>query len=167
MKFKTTSTSVSGNVCDNTSCASLSASAYDDLLGVRQGNFYAQIFYFGFPAPPTQLVTCTGPTYANILAVDQKTWKATLNVTVSGSDPGCYSTSTVPITINLTGIPDGNYFDTHSGHGTVTATNGYKVNYKMQSDTITENFTGTNGFFTGNFQGSLQINRRTDLTLTK
>lgn len=70
MKFKTTSTSVYGNACDNTSCATFSASVYDDQNGVLQGNFYAQIFYFGFPAPPSQLVTCSGPAYANILAVN-------------------------------------------------------------------------------------------------
>lgn len=167
VQFKTTSTSVGGNACDNTSCASFNASVYDDQNGVLQGSFSAQIFYFGFPAPPSQLVTCTGPAYANILAVDQRNWKATFNVTVNGSSPGCSSTSANPVSISLTGIPAGTYYDSQSGHGTTTNDNGYKVNYKVQTDSIVENFTGSNGFFTGNFPGSVGVIRRTDLIMQK
>jgi hypothetical protein len=161
-QYKTFSNSAQGSTCDNTSCTYFSAQVYDDQNGVVQGVLNIYITQFPFT---TQFVYCSGPAYANILAVDQHTFKTTINASVSSSDPGCFFSPAGATTVNITGIPDGKLYESTSGHGTATTDSGYTAKFKAQLDSVSENFTGTAGYFTGNLSGYILLTRRTDLSL--
>ena len=166
VKFRTIAATASGSACDNSSCTSFQYIQYDDQDGVVQGDLYAQIFYFN--GSPFQAFRCTGPTFANIMAVNEKTWKATIKATISASDGNCsFAFIPAPFTFDLTGTPDGLYHDSFGGNGTVTSETDL-TKYKFQNDQISEGFVGTNGFFTGNFHdGFVLFQRRTNLEKTK
>src|SRR4030095_7929519 len=160
VKFKTTSTVAEISTCDPSFCLALSAQVYDDEDGVLQGIIQAQ--FINLSIGIVRSFRCSGPTFSNVVAVDQQ-WKTTISANVSPSDPNCTFSFPLALTINLTGTPDRTYHESNNGSGTITADNGYKAKYKIQSDIISETFTGTAGFTTSTFPGFTTVTQRTDL----
>jgi len=95
--------------------------------------------------------------------VNQGTGNSSINATLDPASLDCfpYNVSS-PLTVTLSGKANGtgSSHDNGSGKSTYLGTS-YKYNF--QNDFFNETFTGTNGFATGTFDGSVYTVHRTQL----
>src|SRR5207248_10173311 len=148
---------VSGSKNDGTNSISFSADSRDDMNGnvsVISFNVITGMLNFIISCP-------SGPTS---VSVNPGTGNSSVNATLYPTGPGCFATPNVsaPVTITLTGRPDGTFHDSSSGNGMSTFF-GISSKFNSSQDIFGETFTGTVGSASGPFSGdaeAIRFNKR-------
>ena len=142
---------------------SFQAQAYVDVNGVPAGFVYVESFGLGI-----QYVTCTGPEFANVVSMNQGTGAVAVNGTLDLANAHCYAVNYTggPLTLKVSGQPDGSYRDSRSGVET-EQTLGTTFKFNFQSDEFGETFVGSTGLYTGTFTGRALTARSTNRTQVK
>ncbi len=136
--------------------------------GTPQGDASASYIHYDTSSQTyvQKYVYCSGPNYANILSLNRGNGKSSINVTLDPSRPDCSGPPGFIVTLSLSGTADGVFMESTSGSGrSQYMDTSYK--YNDQSDTFTEEFTGTSGQYTGDVTGYVPAFRNSDITKVK
>jgi hypothetical protein len=144
VKFRSTSDAAIGSFSEDADNYSyFVAKVYDDEYGVLQGEMY--VVWNDNAAYNT--ISCSGPGYTNVVAVNPKDGTTNIKATLNPGDPACWVINpTGAVTVSLTGKFDGTYRKWTNGTGKETQViNGTVYTYKFntKTDEFGEIFTGT------------------------
>ena len=149
-KFKTTSVAVFATAEVGGVQYSLTAQNYDDLDGVQQATI--AVDRFDFSTFTSSFVICSGPRFAGTVTVNKSSGTASVSASLDPTAADCYGANSTALTINLSGLPTGNFSVSETGTATTHTIEGV-TRVKSQSDAFDENYTGTIGYYTGAFTG--------------
>jgi hypothetical protein len=114
-----------------------------------------------FPtAPFFQLLSCSGPGFANILVVNPANGDTAISARLDPTAPGCSGLNiSEPLSIEITGRSDGNVHVSQDGDSTIQ-TNLQVIRGRSTQDQYTMIFQGSVGNISGtNFTGNVTANR--------
>jgi len=167
-KYKTMSITVNLQAEVGAVNYSLTAQNYDDMDGVRQGIVSVQTYGFD---PVTGFfvggVTCSGPAFANTVAVNKSSGVSSVNVLLDPAAPGCTGFNSPAVTVAITGVPIGNYNKSETGSATINYGGGAVDKTSFQSDYFDENFSGGIGNYSGAFSGNAETAKVTSRSRVK
>lgn len=155
--FKFKKDAVSGFKNDGPNSISFQAESRDDING-----YVSVISFNNITGMLNFLISCpSGPTS---VSVNPGTGNSSVNATLDPAAPGCFSMNvSAPVTITLTGQPDGSFHDSGNGNGMSTSF-GISSKFNSSQDIFGETFTGTVGSASGSFSGdaeAIRYNNRT------
>lgn len=160
-KFKTASVAVFATAEVGGVQYNLTAQNYDDMDGVQQATI--AVDRFDFNTFSSSFVICSGPRFAGTVTVNKNSGAASVSASLDPAAADCYGFNSTALTINLSGLPTGNFSTSDTGSTTTNTLEGV-TRVQSQGDAFDENYTGTIGYFTGAFTGralTFKITQRT------
>ncbi len=160
-KFKTTSAAVFATTEAGGVQYSLTAQNYDDLDGVQQG--IIAVDRFDFNTFTTSFVVCSGPRFAGTVTVNRISGAASVSAVLDPAAADCFGFNSTALTINLSGVPTGNFSTSETGTATTHSLEGV-TKVQSQSDAFDENYTGSIGYYSGALTGRALLTKITQRT---
>lgn len=162
-KFKTTSVAVFATAEVGGVQYSLTAQNYDDMDGVQQATI--AVDRFDFNTFSSSFVVCSGPRFAGTVTVNKNSGVATVSASLDPAAADCYGFNSTALTINLSGLPTGNFSTSETGTATTHTLEGV-TKVQSQSDAFDENYIGSIGYYSGALTGraiTTKVTQRTRL----
>ena len=160
-KFKTTSAAVFATAEAGGVQYSLTAQNYDDMDGVQQGTI--AVDRFDFNTFTTSFVVCSGPRFAGTVTVNKSSGAASVSAVLDPAAADCFGFNSTALTINLSGVPTGNFSTSETGTATTHSLEGV-TKVQSQSDAFDENYTGSIGYYSGALTGRALLTKITQRT---
>ena len=133
------------------------AKAYDDSSGVALGEI--SVWWDNLNTGTFTLIQCTGPAWAHVISVNPGSGSVNINATLNPGDLSCGGFVGTPLVVNLSGLANGSVHQSDSGSGKAELQGDGVYMYTFQVDYFSDTFTGTNGIFSGTFDGSASASR--------